>query len=294
MQRGKAIAGIKDHMWGEETGRWSIFPRFERASPPSSCLPHSAHEDQQDLMHTPTNIVPQLVSEHSLRRVSCNDNSNSTYTSMKEDTSTLPSSEHASPSPDRFPWLLPHFVAGSLIELRDGRLRRVEHLQTEDFLLGSLACPDLRLSCCTVQSISPSAYNSSSSLSRLLILLHDQQTQVKENHSVDFNIHNRTFPSRNYYLSWSCVSTKCCIQVRINVNSNVDSHTPQECSDNLLTVWGVSRISCIWLENMRNQCVQLLNENKKKHMLHCMSLYSQYRQYTWIHSKCSRTLVTDD
>ncbi|XP_035006328.1 uncharacterized protein LOC118103457 [Hippoglossus stenolepis] len=155
------------------------FSRFERASPPSlsTCRPHPAHEDQHDLLYTPTNIVPQLVSEHSLRRVSCSDNSNSTYTSMKEDTSTLPSSEHASPSPDRFPWLLPHFVAGSLIELRDGRLRRVEHLQTEDFLLGSLACPDLRLSCCTVQSISPSAYNSSSSLSRLLILLHDQQTQ---------------------------------------------------------------------------------------------------------------------
>ncbi|KAG7229628.1 hypothetical protein INR49_012672 [Caranx melampygus] len=74
-----------------------------------------------------------------------------------------------------FPWLLPHFVAGSLIELRDGRLRRVEHLQTEDFLLGSLACPDLRLSCCTVQSITPSA--PSSSISRLLILLHDQQSQ---------------------------------------------------------------------------------------------------------------------
>nr|XP_019942003.1 PREDICTED: uncharacterized protein LOC109628981 [Paralichthys olivaceus] len=152
------------------------FPRFERASPPSlsTCLPHSAQEDQHDLVHTPTNIVPHLL-EHSLRRVYSGDDPNSTYTSMKEDTSTLPSSEQASPSPDRFPWLLPHFVAGSLIELRDGRLRRVEHLQTEDFLLGSLACPDLRLSRCTVQSISPSAYNSS--VSRLLILLHDQQTQ---------------------------------------------------------------------------------------------------------------------
>ncbi|XP_041807712.1 uncharacterized protein LOC121616887 isoform X2 [Chelmon rostratus] len=80
----------------------------------------------------------------------------------------------SSSSPNHFPWLLPHFVAGSLIELRDGRLRRVEHLQTEDFMLGSLACPDLHLSCCTVQSISPSAM---SSISRLLILLHDQQTQ---------------------------------------------------------------------------------------------------------------------
>jgi len=102
--------------------------------------------------------------------------------------SAFPSFERASSSSssssNRFPWLLPHFVAGSLIELRDGRLRRVEHLQTEDFLLGSLACPDLRLSCCTVQSITPSAPSSSSSsssscpVSRLLILLHDQQSQV--------------------------------------------------------------------------------------------------------------------
>ncbi|XP_011612393.1 ataxin-1-like [Takifugu rubripes] len=77
-------------------------------------------------------------------------------------------------APNRLPWLLPHFLAGSLIELRDGRLRRVEHLQTEDFLLGALACPDLRLSCCTVQSI---ALSTSSAISRLLILLHDQQSQ---------------------------------------------------------------------------------------------------------------------
>ncbi|KAK5872932.1 hypothetical protein PBY51_013590 [Eleginops maclovinus] len=108
---------------------------------------------------------------------------------MKEDqsrSSSLHSSEQtSSSSPNNFPWLLPHFVAGSLIELRDGRLRRVEHLQTEDFLLGALACPDLCLSSCTVQSISPSASASSSSssssssstISRLLILLHDQQSQ---------------------------------------------------------------------------------------------------------------------
>lgn len=95
------------------------------------------------------------------------------YVSMREVAS-------GSPPPDsralnRLPWLLPHFLAGSLIELRDGRLRRVEHLQTEDFLLGALACPDLRLSCCTVQSI---ALSTSSAVSRLLILLHDQQSQV--------------------------------------------------------------------------------------------------------------------
>lgn len=86
------------------------------------------------------------------------------------------SSSSSSSPPNPFPWLLPHFVAGSLIELRDGRLRQVEHLQTEDFLLGSLALPDLRLSCCTVQSIATA--QASSSVSRLLVLLHDQQSQV--------------------------------------------------------------------------------------------------------------------
>ncbi|KAK7907439.1 hypothetical protein WMY93_016051 [Mugilogobius chulae] len=73
------------------------------------------------------------------------------------------------------PWLLPHFEAGSLIELQDGRLRRVENLQTEDFLLGALACPDLRLSCCTVQSISPS--EQTPCVCRLLLLLHEPQSQ---------------------------------------------------------------------------------------------------------------------
>lgn len=87
-------------------------------------------------------------------------------------------------APNRLPWLLPHFLAGSLIELRDGRLRRVEHLQTEDFLLGALACPDLRLSCCTVQSI---AISTSSATSRLLILLHDQQSQVNSGLTLCFH-----------------------------------------------------------------------------------------------------------
>nr|XP_033482223.1 uncharacterized protein LOC117256728 [Epinephelus lanceolatus]XP_033482224.1 uncharacterized protein LOC117256728 [Epinephelus lanceolatus] len=162
------------------------FPRVEKASPPSlsTCLPHSPHEDltlQYDVLHKSAKAVKYPTSGHSFIRVSPDDNSSNKYTSMKEDATrsfALPSSEQvssSSSSPNNFPWLLPHFVAGSLIELRDGRLRRVEHLQTEDFLLGSLACPDLRLSCCTVQSISPSA--SSSSISRLLILLHDQQSQ---------------------------------------------------------------------------------------------------------------------
>lgn len=170
------------------------FPRVEKASPPllSTCLPHSPHEDltlQNDVLHKSTKVVKYPVSGHSFTP---DDNSSTTCTSMKEDTSrssARPSSVQASSSsssPNHFPWLLPHFVAGSLIELRDGRLRRVEHLQTEDFLLGSLACPDLRLSCCTVQSISPSA----SSISRLVILLHDQQSQVKENHFVLITIHS--------------------------------------------------------------------------------------------------------
>ncbi|KAM7402684.1 hypothetical protein PAMP_017900 [Pampus punctatissimus] len=164
------------------------FPRVEKVSPPSlsACLPHSLHGDlilQHDLLHKSAKVLKHPVSGpslHSFKRVSP-DNLNNTCTSTTEDASrspALPSSERTNTSfssSNRFPWLLPHFVAGSLIELRDGRLRRVEHLQTEDFLLGSLACPDLRLSCCTVQSISPSA--SPSSISRLLILLHDQQSQ---------------------------------------------------------------------------------------------------------------------
>ncbi|XP_046881928.1 uncharacterized protein LOC124471468 [Hypomesus transpacificus] len=79
----------------------------------------------------------------------------------------------SSPS-DQAPWLLPHFAAGSLIELRDGRLKRVEDLQTEDFQLGSEVSPELHISSCTVQHISPS---SSPAFSRLLILLHKELSQ---------------------------------------------------------------------------------------------------------------------
>nr|XP_020448307.1 uncharacterized protein LOC109955967 isoform X1 [Monopterus albus]XP_020448308.1 uncharacterized protein LOC109955967 isoform X1 [Monopterus albus] len=149
------------------------FPRVGKVSPPSLCtrLPQSPQEGhilQHDLLHKSTKVVKYPVSP--------GDNSDSTYTSINPP--AHPTSEHgssSSSSPNRFPWLLPHFAAGSLIELIDGRLRQVEHLQTEDFLLGSLACPDLRLSYCTVQSIFPSV--SSSSISRLLILLHDPQSQ---------------------------------------------------------------------------------------------------------------------
>ncbi|XP_041745081.2 uncharacterized protein LOC121575856 [Coregonus clupeaformis] len=83
-------------------------------------------------------------------------------------------SSYPSPSSDQLPWLLSHFAAGSLIELKDGRLRRVEDLQTEDFLIGAEACPELRLSCCTVQHISLST---APSLSRLLILLQEEHSQ---------------------------------------------------------------------------------------------------------------------
>ncbi|XP_034541054.1 uncharacterized protein LOC117814048 [Notolabrus celidotus] len=161
----------------------AYFPRIEKVNSPllSTLIPQSAPEDftlQHDLLLKSAKVAKHPG--HSLIGVSPDHNSRNTYMSMKEDSSR--SSGQASPSPsfssstspNQFPWLLPHFVAGSLIELRDGRLRRVEHLQTEDFLLGSLACPDLCLSSCTVQSISPS---SSSSISRLLILLHNQQSQ---------------------------------------------------------------------------------------------------------------------
>lgn len=200
------------------------FPRVEKASPPSlsTCLPHSPHGDltQHDFLHKSTKVLKHPVSGlslHSLKRVSPY-NLNNTCTSTTEDASRSPvllssertnASSSSSSSPNRFPWLLPHFVAGSLIELRDGQLRRVEHLQTEDFMLGSLACPDLRLSCCTVQSISPSA--SPSSISRLLILLHDQQSQVKHKRgkkekllSLFFTIHSRP-STRNCHFSHSVV-----------------------------------------------------------------------------------------
>ncbi|KAM8917478.1 uncharacterized protein AB9W97_002058 isoform 2-T2 [Spinachia spinachia] len=158
-------------------------PREEKDPSLSTRLPHSPHEDltlQYDAPHKSAKVFTP-VSGYSFIRVSPDDRSGNTYTSMKVDalrsSASLPPEQasSSSSSANNFPWLLPHFVAGSLIELGDGRLRKVEHLQTEDFLLGSLACPDLRLSCCTVQSITPLA--SSSCISRLLILLHDQQSQ---------------------------------------------------------------------------------------------------------------------
>ncbi|XP_036007860.1 uncharacterized protein LOC118556619 [Fundulus heteroclitus] len=130
-------------------------------------LPHSRHEGAPFKPNASFKSTKAISASAQSPIRECPDNSNGTCTST--------TGAKQSASPNHFPWLLPHFVAGSLIELRDGRLRRVENLQTEDFLLGSLACPDLRLSCCTVQSISPSA--SSTSVSRLLILLHEQRSQ---------------------------------------------------------------------------------------------------------------------
>ncbi|KAM7005835.1 uncharacterized protein LKV04_002504 isoform 1-T2 [Tautogolabrus adspersus] len=160
----------------------AFIPRVEKVNSPLLRTPQSPSRDfstQHGVLHKSTKVVKHPG--HSLIGASPDNNSRITFTSMKEDASrssdqgSSPSSSSSSSSCNQFPWLLPHFVAGSLIELRDGRLRRVEHLQTEDFLLGSLACPDLCLSCCTVQCISPSS--SSSSISRLLILLHSQQSQ---------------------------------------------------------------------------------------------------------------------
>ncbi|XP_076012972.1 uncharacterized protein LOC143005445 [Genypterus blacodes] len=153
--------------------RVESFPGNNKASSPllSVCLRRSPAEDhmiQRELYKQQiTKIVKHPTPGQSLHSSSEGSRANNTCTSS--------SSSSSSSSPNGFPWLLPHFAAGSLIELQDGRLRRVEDLQTEDFLLGSLARPDLRLSCCTVQSISQSA--SSTSISRLLILLHDQQSQ---------------------------------------------------------------------------------------------------------------------
>ncbi|XP_018612051.2 uncharacterized protein LOC108936893 [Scleropages formosus] len=75
------------------------------------------------------------------------------------------------PQPSTF---LPHFTKGSLIELSGGHLRRVEDLQTEDFLLCANTSPEFHLSFCTILSISPS---STPGFSNLQVLLADRNTQ---------------------------------------------------------------------------------------------------------------------
>ncbi|KAF1390277.1 hypothetical protein PFLUV_G00056400 [Perca fluviatilis] len=76
---------------------------------------------------------------------------------------------HSSP-----PALLPYFTKGSLIELASGRLKRVEELQTEDFLRSADTSPEFHLSTCTVLLISPS---SAQGFSHLQVHLTDRNTQ---------------------------------------------------------------------------------------------------------------------
>ncbi|XP_048874471.1 ataxin-1 [Brienomyrus brachyistius] len=70
---------------------------------------------------------------------------------------------------------LPHFTKGSLIELSGGRLRPVEQLQTEDFMLCASTSPDLHLCFCTVILITPCSTNPG--FYNLQLLLADRNTQ---------------------------------------------------------------------------------------------------------------------
>ncbi|KAJ8360843.1 hypothetical protein SKAU_G00173680 [Synaphobranchus kaupii] len=79
-----------------------------------------------------------------------------------------------SPLTPRPPTVLPYFRKGSLIELSGGRLKRVEELQTDDFLLCPDPSPDIHLSSCTILMISPSP---DPAFSRLQVLLPDHSTQ---------------------------------------------------------------------------------------------------------------------
>ncbi|XP_056154700.1 cleavage and polyadenylation specificity factor subunit 6 [Lampris incognitus] len=83
---------------------------------------------------------------------------------------------HASPPAPNSPppALLPHFTKGSLIELANGRLKRVEELRTEDFLRSADTSPDFHLSTCTVLLIAPS---SAHGFNHLQVLLTDRNTQ---------------------------------------------------------------------------------------------------------------------
>ncbi|XP_022594991.1 uncharacterized protein LOC111217411 [Seriola dumerili] len=82
---------------------------------------------------------------------------------------TSPPDLHPSP-----PALLPHFTKGSLIELANGRLKRVEELRTEDFQRSADTSSEFHLSTCTVLLISPS---SSQGFSHLQVHLTDRNTQ---------------------------------------------------------------------------------------------------------------------
>ncbi|KAJ8409007.1 hypothetical protein AAFF_G00240280 [Aldrovandia affinis] len=95
-------------------------------------------------------------------------------------TATAATAHYSRPSssgpalPPQPPVLLPHFARGSLIELSGGRLKRVEELQTEDFLLCADTSPEFHLSSCTVLLISPSP---APGFSHLQVLLTDRNTQ---------------------------------------------------------------------------------------------------------------------
>lgn len=84
---------------------------------------------------------------------------------------TSPLGLHPPPPP-----LLPHFTKGSLIELASGRLKRVEELQTEDFLRSADTSPEFHLSTCTVLLIYPSVVQG---FSHLQVHLTDLNTQVR-------------------------------------------------------------------------------------------------------------------
>lgn len=86
-----------------------------------------------------------------------------------------PPSPGSSPAPQPAAFL-PHFTKGSLIELSGGRLRPVEQLQTEDFMLCARTSPDLHLCFCTVLFITPCSTNRG--FYNLQLLLADRNTQV--------------------------------------------------------------------------------------------------------------------
>ncbi|XP_036388705.1 protein piccolo [Megalops cyprinoides] len=98
------------------------------------------------------------------------------YRSPAAATATAPQRGPSSSSPPapQPPVLLPHFAKGSLIELSGGRLKRVEELQTEDFLLCADTSPEFHLSSCTILLISPSP---APGFSHLQVLLTDRNTQ---------------------------------------------------------------------------------------------------------------------
>ncbi|KAI5095510.1 ataxin-1 [Silurus meridionalis] len=98
---------------------------------------------------------------------------------VQQERELLPGSCRASVSVLRGPdpptsAVLPHFVKGSLIELAGGRLKRVEELQTEDFLHSADTTPEFHLSTCTILLISPGPNNG---FNHLQVLLTDRNTQ---------------------------------------------------------------------------------------------------------------------